>query len=79
MMNIHEEQFARNFIVTEKRERYLSMFDSKQGQKKLINGFYHLRASLKSQILWLKATNLIASGATRRLDEPAASSLKGTN
>jgi len=39
MMNIHEEQFARNFIVTEKRERYLSMFDSKQGQKKVNKRF----------------------------------------
>lgn len=35
-MNIHEEQFAKNFIVPEKRERYLSMLDSKKGRKKLI-------------------------------------------
>ncbi len=41
-MNIHEELFARNFIVREKRERYLSIFDSKKGRKKLIKGFYHL-------------------------------------
>ncbi len=42
-MNIHEEQFARNFIIPEKRERYLSMLDSRKGRKKLIDGFYHLR------------------------------------
>jgi hypothetical protein len=41
-MNIHEELFAKNFIVPEKRERYLSMLVSKKGRKKLISGFYHL-------------------------------------
>lgn len=41
-MNIHEELFAKNFIIPEKRERYLSMLDSKKGRKKLIAGFYHL-------------------------------------
>lgn len=41
-MNIHEELFARNFIVAEKRERYLFMLESKKGRKKLIAGFYHL-------------------------------------
>lgn len=43
MLNFHEEQFAKNFIVPEKRERYLSMLDSKKGRKKLIEGFYHIR------------------------------------
>lgn len=42
-MNIHEEQFAKHFIVPEKRERYLSMLNSKKGRKKLLDGFYHLR------------------------------------
>lgn len=41
-MNINEELFIKNFIVKEKRERYLSMFDSKKGRKKLIADFYHL-------------------------------------
>ena len=42
-MNNHEEQFARNFIISDKSERYLSMLKSKKGRKKLLNGFYHLR------------------------------------
>ncbi len=41
-MNIHEELFIKNFIVPQKCERYLSLFDSKKGRKKLIEGFYHL-------------------------------------
>ncbi len=41
-MNIHEEKFIHSFIVSQKRERYLSMFNSKKGRKKLIDGFYHL-------------------------------------
>ena len=41
-MNLHEEQFIRNFIVPQKRERYLSMFESKKGRAKLIQDFYHL-------------------------------------
>lgn len=41
-MNTHEEKFIRSFIVPRKRERYLSMFDSKKGREKLIYGFYHL-------------------------------------
>jgi len=42
-MNVHEEQFARSFIVPEKRERYLSLLDSKRGRKKLRDGLYHCR------------------------------------
>jgi len=42
-MNVHEEQFARSFIVPEKRDRYLSMLDSKRGRKKLRDGLYHCR------------------------------------
>ena len=41
-MNLHEEQFIKNFIVASKRERYLSMFESSKGRSKLIQGFYHL-------------------------------------
>ena len=42
-MNVHEEQFAHSFITPEKRERYLSMLDSKRGRKKLRDGLYHCR------------------------------------
>jgi len=42
-MNVHEEQFARSFIVSEKRDRYLSLLDSKRGRKKLRDGLYHCR------------------------------------
>jgi hypothetical protein len=40
-MNDHEEQFARAFIVPEKRERYLSLLQSKRGRRKLVAGFHH--------------------------------------
>ncbi len=42
-MNVHEEQFAHSFIMPEKRDRYLSMLDSKRGRKKLRDGLYHCR------------------------------------
>lgn len=38
-----EEQFARNFIVAEKRQRYLSLLESERGRKKLLAGFHHCR------------------------------------
>jgi hypothetical protein len=40
-MNPHEEQFARCFIIPTKRERYLSLLESKRGRAKLLNGFNH--------------------------------------
>ena len=40
-MNVHEEQFARSFIVPERRARYLSLLESERGRKKLLAGFYH--------------------------------------
>ena len=42
-MNIHEEQFARSFIVPEKRARYLELLDSERGRKKLVWGFDHCK------------------------------------
>ena len=42
-MNVHEEQFARAFIVPEKRERYLSLLQSRSGRRKLVAGFHHCR------------------------------------
>jgi len=42
-MNAHEEQFARAFIVPEKRERYLSLLQSRRGRRKLVDGFHHCR------------------------------------
>ena len=40
-MNSHEEQFARSFIVPEKRSRYLTLLESKRGRSKLLSGFNH--------------------------------------
>jgi hypothetical protein len=40
-MNAHEEQFARAFIVPEKRARYLSLLQSQRGRTKLLAGFHH--------------------------------------
>lgn len=43
VQNMHESEFARNFIVPEKRARYLSLLESKHGRKKILNGFNHCR------------------------------------
>ena len=40
-MNDHEEQFARLFILPEKCDRYLTLFQSKRGRKKLRAGLCH--------------------------------------
>ena len=40
-LNPHEEQFARAFVVPEKRARYLSLLESHRGRKKLLNGLNH--------------------------------------
>lgn len=40
-MNSHEEQFARSFIVPDKRARYLELLESKGGRSKLTHGFNH--------------------------------------
>ena len=40
-MNPHEEQFARAFVVPEKRARYLSLLESERGRSKLLDGFNH--------------------------------------
>jgi hypothetical protein len=40
-LNPHEEQFARAFVVPEKRARYLSLLESQRGRKKLLNGLNH--------------------------------------
>jgi len=42
-LNTHESEFARNFVVPEKRARYLSLLESKNGRKKILNGFNHCR------------------------------------
>ncbi len=42
-MNVHEEQFARSFIVHEKCERYLTLLQSQRGRKKLRDSLYHCR------------------------------------
>jgi len=40
-LNPHEEQFARAFVVPEKRARYLSLLGTQRGRKKLLNGLNH--------------------------------------
>ena len=40
-LNPHEEQFARAFVVPEKRARYLSLLESQRGRKKLLDGLNH--------------------------------------
>jgi hypothetical protein len=40
-MNTHEEKFARSFIVPQKRDRYLTLLQSKRGREKLLNSFNH--------------------------------------
>jgi hypothetical protein len=40
-MNIHEEMFARNFIIPKKRDRYLSLLDTSKGRSKLAHGLNH--------------------------------------
>jgi hypothetical protein len=40
-LNPHEEQFARAFVVPEKRARYLSLLESQRGRKKLLNDLNH--------------------------------------
>ena len=42
-MNPSEEQFARNFIVADKKERYLTVLESARGRKKVLAGFHHCR------------------------------------
>ena len=55
-MNPHEEQFARNFIVADKKERYLSLLDSERGRKKILARFHHCR-DLDSQFAKLIPSN----------------------
>jgi len=40
-MNVHEEMFARSFIVPDKKERYLSLLGSRKGRKKIVDGLNH--------------------------------------
>ena len=41
-MNEHEEKFAREFIIPEKRDRYVSLIGSVKGRKKILAGFHHI-------------------------------------
>ena len=40
-MNIHEEYFARAFIVPKKQDRYLSLLGTVKGRSKLAHGLNH--------------------------------------
>jgi hypothetical protein len=40
-MNQHEEAFALSFIVSQKRDRYLSLLESPKGRLKLAHGLNH--------------------------------------
>jgi len=39
----HETEFVRNFIVFAKRDRYLSLLESRKGRRKLLDGLNHPR------------------------------------
>lgn len=41
-MNQHEEKFAREFIIPEKRDRYVSLIGSAKGRKKIVADFHHI-------------------------------------
>ena len=41
-MNQHEEMFAREFIIPQKRDRYVSLIGSAKGRKKILAGFHHI-------------------------------------
>jgi len=40
-MNDHEEKLIRVFIVTDKRERYFSLFETKKGRSELLYRLDH--------------------------------------
>lgn len=40
-MNVHEEQFIRVFIIPSKRDRYLSLFATQKGRRKLTDKLNH--------------------------------------
>ena len=42
-MNQHEVMFAREFIIPEKRDRYVSLIGSVKGRRKIVAGFHHIR------------------------------------
>ena len=65
-MNAHEEQFALAFIMPEKRDRYLSMLDSKRGRKKLRDGLYHCR-DLDSRFAHLVPTGEQSANSIERV------------
>lgn len=41
MLNLHEELFVRNFIISAKRDRYLSLLETAKGRRKLTGAFDH--------------------------------------
>jgi hypothetical protein len=41
LINKHEEEFAKSFIVPAKRERYLTLLETAKGRSKLVSGFDH--------------------------------------
>jgi len=43
VLNIHEQEFARAFILPGKQERYLSMLSSDKGRARLLAKFPHCR------------------------------------
>ncbi len=52
-MNIHEEQFVRNFIVQRKRERYLELLAKEKTRYRITSNFDHcddLEEKFKTQV-----------------------------
>ena len=56
-MNVHEELFARNFIVPEKRERYIALLKTKKGRIKIRFGLDHCKDLDKNYITQVPIKN----------------------
>jgi hypothetical protein len=65
-LNTHEEQFARSFIVPEKRARYLSLLESKRGRNKLLDSLDHCH-DLDSRFATLLPSNRHSAQSIERL------------
>jgi hypothetical protein len=65
-LNHQEEQFARFFIVPEKRARYLSLLESNRGRDKLLAGLNHCH-DLDSRFAKLIPANQQSAQSIERL------------
>ena len=71
-MNAHEEQFALNFISSQKRERYLSFLRSEKGRKKLMTELDQCDDLDKRYMLPIKPAQQTAENISNILQEKNA-------